>query len=97
MKLYVCYGTFKHSLRPGARHPCGYAYHALKDAGHDPEVIRTYGLGLGPEIAQRLAPGRRGEVEELTGKRTVPVLVTDDGEVITESKRIEEWAAANPA
>jgi glutathione S-transferase len=27
----------------------------------------------------------------------VPVLVTDDGEVIRESKRIVEWARANPA
>ena len=38
MKLYVCWGTFKNPLRPGG-HPCGNAYHALKDAGHDPEVL----------------------------------------------------------
>jgi glutaredoxin 2 len=35
-------------------------------------------------------------VEELTGKTMVPVLVTDDGEVINESKRIVEWARAHP-
>src|SRR5438270_735188 len=40
MKLYVCYGTFKPAPRPGG-HPCGNAYHALKDAGHEPEVIRS--------------------------------------------------------
>jgi glutaredoxin 2 len=39
----------------------------------------------------------RREVERLTGKPTVPVLVTDDGEVIPESQRIVEWARAHPA
>ena len=43
MKLYVCWGTFR-SPRPGG-HPCGNAYRALKEAGHDPEVIKSYGLG----------------------------------------------------
>ncbi len=40
--------------------------------------------------------GRR-EVEQLSGQRAVPVLVTDDGEVVADSKRIVEWAEANPA
>ena len=40
--------------------------------------------------------GRR-EVEKLTGQRAVPVLVTDDGEVVADSKRIVEWAEAHPA
>jgi hypothetical protein len=97
MKLYVCYGTFKHAPRSHGRHPCGYAYHALKDAGHDPEVIRTYGAGIGPGFMQRFLPGRRGLVEKVSGQRTVPVLVTDGGEVITESQRIVDWAKANPA
>ena len=40
----------------------------------------------------------RKEVKELTGgSNTVPVLVTDDGQVIQDSKRIVEWARANPA
>ena len=39
----------------------------------------------------------RTKVEELTGQRVVPVLVTDDGEPITESQRIIEWAQAHPA
>jgi hypothetical protein len=47
MKLYVCWGTFPNPLRPGG-HPCGNAYNALKEAGHDPEVIRSYGLGILP-------------------------------------------------
>lgn len=37
------------------------------------------------------------KVEELTGQRMVPVLVTDDGETITGSKRIVAWARENPA
>jgi Glutathione S-transferase, N-terminal domain len=56
-------------------------------------VKRTYGLGLLPDA---LTPQRR-KVRELTGRNWVPVLVTDDGEVIQDSKRIVEWARANPA
>jgi glutaredoxin 2 len=43
-----------------------------------------------------MTEGRR-EIKELTGQPVVPVLVTDDGEVINESKRIVEWAQAHPA
>jgi hypothetical protein len=94
MKLYVCYGTFTKTPRPGG-HPCGNAHEALKAAGHDPEVVKSYGFGLLPDFANRTR-GRR-EVKELTGSNVVPVLVTDDGEVVRESKRIVEWAKANPA
>jgi Glutathione S-transferase, N-terminal domain len=93
MKLYVCYGTFR-SPRPGG-HPCGNAYRALRDAGHDPEVIRSYGLGILPGIFNRTR-GRR-EVKRLTGSYMVPVLFTDDDEVVADSRRIVEWARAHPA
>jgi len=93
MKLYVCYGTWKPAPRPGG-HPCGRAYHALRDAGHDPEVVKARGLGMLPDFANN-TQGRK-EVKELTGTNMVPVLVTDDGDVVRESKRIEEWARANP-
>jgi hypothetical protein len=91
MKLYVCYGTFP-TPRPGG-HPCSNAHKALVAAGHDPEVIRTYGLGPLPDVMNP----RRKPVRELTGRNWVPVLVTDDGQVIQDSKRIVEWAGANPA
>jgi glutaredoxin 2 len=39
----------------------------------------------------------RKEVKRLTGKSWVPVLVTDDGEAIQESKTIVAWAKAHPA
>ena len=92
MKLYVCWGTFP-SPRPGG-HPCRNAHRALVEAGYDPDVERVYGLGA-PSILTK-TPGR-AKVEELTGRRWVPVLVTDDGEAIDGSGRIVEWAAKNPA
>jgi hypothetical protein len=94
MKLYVCYGTFKFSPRPGG-HPCGHAHQALVDAGHDPDVIRGYGFApLGP--LGNATRGRR-EVKELTGNYWLPALVTDDGTVVQGSDAIKAWAAANPA
>ena len=94
MKLYVCYGTWKPAPRPGG-HPCGTAYHALKEAGYEPEVIKSYGLAPLPDFLNATS-GRR-KVKELTGKSMVPVLVTDDGEVISESREIKKWAEAHPA
>ena len=91
MKLYVCWGTFG-SPRPGG-HPCKNAYEALHEAGWDPEVERTYGWGV---LGDTLNPTRR-KVRELTSQNMVPVLVTDDGEVIQDSKSIIAWAKANPA
>jgi hypothetical protein len=92
MKLYVCYGTFG-SPRPGG-HPCGNAYRALKDAGHDPEVVRTYGLGLLPDVIN--SPGRR-RIKKQTGSSWMPALETDDGELIQDSQKIVEWAQKHPA
>jgi hypothetical protein len=93
MKLYVCWGTFG-SPRPGG-HPCGNAYKALEEAGHDPEVIKSYGLGPLPGFLNATR-GRR-EVKRLTGNYWVPVLVTDEGEVISDSQEIVAWAKAHPA
>jgi len=94
MKLYICWGTFQ-TPRPGG-HPCANAHNALKEAGHDPEVVKVHGLGVGPKFLNVMTSGRR-EVEEISGQREVPVLVLDDGEVIADSRNIVEWAAANPA
>jgi Glutathione S-transferase, N-terminal domain len=55
-------------------------------------VKKAYGLGLLPDA---LTPQRK-RVRELTGRNWVPVLVTDEGEVIQDSNRIVEWARANP-
>jgi len=89
MKLYVCWGTFQ---VPGARsHPCRDAYLALKEAGHEPELIKSYGFGPLPDVTK----GRR-EVKRLSGSSWVPLLVTDD-EVVGESAEIVSWAKAHPA
>jgi len=88
MKLYVCYGTFG----AAQRHPCGNAYKALIAAGHEPEVVKTYGC-YGTD---RLFAGRR-EVKQLTGNTKVPTLVLDDGTVIDDSQNIVAWASTHHA
>lgn len=93
MKLYVCYGTFG-SPRPGG-HPCKNVHDALTEAGHDPEVVKTYGLGLLPAGLNKMSG--RGQVVEKTGQKWVPVLELDDGEVVYPSDKIIEWAKVNPA
>lgn len=93
MKLYICYGTFP-SPRPGG-HPCKNAYEALRAAGHEPELVRTYGLGLLPAAVNRRM-GREVVVEK-TGQQWVPVLELDDGQVIHPSQKIVDWAERNPA
>jgi hypothetical protein len=93
VKLYVCWGTFS-TPRPGG-HPCANAFHALKDAGHDPEVVKSYGFAPLPAALNNTAGRRRAQ--ELTGKRWVPVLELDDGTAIADSHAIVEWAAAHPA
>jgi hypothetical protein len=93
MKLYVCWGTF-YSPRPGG-HPCGNAHKALKEAGYDPEVVKSYGLAMLPGAFNN-TEGRR-EAKRLTGKYTVPLLVLDDGSFVADSKNIVDWAKRNPA
>jgi len=91
VKLYVCWGTMPTPRLGG--HPCRNAHGALTEAGWEPEVQKTYGWGL---LGDALNPTRK-PVRELTGQNWVPVLVTDDGEVIQGSQKIVEWARANPA
>jgi Glutathione S-transferase, N-terminal domain len=99
VKLYVCWGTWKGATpRPFRRaesHPCGVAHKALTEAGHDPQVVRCFGWEALPRIFN-LTRGRR-EVKKLTGQSMVPVLVTDDGEVVPGSSEIAGWAERNPA
>jgi hypothetical protein len=87
MRLHVCYGTFG----TVQRHPCANAYQSLVAAGHEPEVIRTYGC-YGTD---RLFKGRR-EIKRLTGNYKVPTLILDDGTIIDGSENIAAWANANP-
>ena len=95
MKLYVCYGTWTAGKALYA-HPCGEAHAALFAAGHRPDVVRSYGLGLLPDAFNTPFRGRR-EVRELTGNSWVPLLVLDDGTPIQGSRAIIAWAQAHPA
>jgi glutathione S-transferase len=92
LKLYVCWGVHREPLHA---HPCRIAHRALLAAGHDPQVIRVRGLGVGPRLLRWTTAGRR-EVEEISGQRVVPVLLTDSGEVVVESTAIAGWAEAHP-
>jgi hypothetical protein len=86
MKLYVCWGTFR-SPRPGG-HPCRNAHEALGGAGWQPDVEKVYGWGI---LGDALNPTRK-KIRDLTGQNMVPVLETDDGEVIAGSDRIAKCA-----
>jgi hypothetical protein len=90
MKLYVCYGTFGPD-----RHPCAKAHRALKDAGHDPDVKRSYGAAMLPDFMNP-SEGRR-EARRRTGSSWIPLLITDDDEAIQGSDQIAAWAHAHPA
>jgi hypothetical protein len=97
VRLYVCWGTWRPApWRPGGRHPCGTAHHALREAGHDPEVVRCYGLGVLPDALANRTAGRR-RAKALTGSSMVPVLELDDGTAIAGSEAIARWAYAHPA
>ena len=58
-------------------------------------MVLSYGWAVLPDFMNR-TKGRR-EVKELTGKSTVPVLVTDSGEVVSDSKNIIDWAKQHRA
>jgi hypothetical protein len=91
MKLYVCWGTYR---EPFHEHACRTAHQALRAAGYVPELIKVRGLGVGPKLIQWTTNGRC-EVEELSGQKVVPVLLTDAGEAIVESQAIVAWADAH--
>jgi glutathione S-transferase len=91
--LYTC-GQKKRG--PGFAHPCARAAKALDAAGYTYE-LRVVG-------SYRLMPwtwgGRdeeRAEVRKLSGTNEVPILVLDDGEVISGSGTIARWADEHPA
>jgi len=92
VKLYVCWGLFP---TPASGHPCRNAALALREAGHEPEIIRSYGWGLLPAWLNR-SRGRR-EARRRTGRDWVPMLVTDDDEAVVGSKAIMAWAGDNRA
>jgi len=92
MRLYVCWGTFQTF---GSGHPCRNALDALQTAGHQPEIVRSFGWGLLPAALNR-SQGRR-LARQRTGKSWLPLLITDSGDAVSGSNNIKTWAAHHPA
>jgi len=92
MILYTC-GAKK--MGPGLLHACAKAGKALDAAGYEYE-LKTVG-------GYRLVPWTRGsrdedraEVKKLSGTNEVPILVLDDGKVVSGSGAIARWAEKHP-
>jgi glutathione S-transferase len=81
---------------PGALHPCARAAKALDQAGHEYEIKVVGGYRMAAWTwGSRGAD--RAEVKRLSGTNEVPILLLDDGEVISGSGTIAHWARENPA
>lgn len=93
MVLYTC-GQKKHGAALG--HPCGRAAKALDKAGFTYEMKVVGGYRLMPWTWASRGDDR-AEVRELSGTNEVPILVLDDGEVVSGSGTIVRWANEHPA
>jgi glutathione S-transferase len=90
--LFTCELGKSFASPPGAlAHPCGRAAKALDQNGHRYEQRTVKGGSLKFWTWPSRAKDRR-EVEQLSGQRSVPILVLDDGNVITGSAQIADWA-----
>ena len=77
----------------GSMHPCAKAANALDDAGYEYELKAVRGF----KIPLTRLGGARDEIRELSGQDDVPILVLDDGEVVTGNREIVNWAQAHPS
>lgn len=91
MVLYTC----GQKLSTPSVHPCGIAGKALREAGHEFEIKTVKGYRLMPWTWSSRKKDRE-EVQRLSGRRTVPILVLDNGRVIAGSGAIRRWATENP-
>jgi glutathione S-transferase len=92
MILYTC---GKETMGPGFAHPCAKAGHALDAAGYDYEIKTVKGYRLMAWTWGSRKADRK-EVRDLSGTDEVPILVLDDGEVISGSGSIAKWAKKHP-
>jgi glutathione S-transferase len=86
MVLYTCGQKTKQA---SLGHPCGKAGRALDQAGIDYELKTVPGYRMLPWTRKA---GMRDEIKRLSGQENVPILVLDDGEVISGSGDIVRWA-----
>ena len=93
MVLYTCGmgGT-----GPPILHPCTTAVKALDKAGYTYELKKVGGYRLMP-WTRGSRKEDRAEVRELSGTDEVPILVLDDGEVVSGSSHIARWAREHPS
>jgi Glutathione S-transferase, N-terminal domain len=77
-------------------HPCARAARALRAAGYEFEIKAVKGYRL---LSRRWTSRDedRAEVRKLSGWNDVPIVLLDDGEVISGSRVIVRWARENPA
>jgi glutathione S-transferase len=92
MVLYTC-GQKKRG--PGVMHPCAKAGKALDAAGYQYELKTVKGY-RGLPLTWGTRNKDREEVKRLSGTNEVPILVLDDGEVISGSGAIASWAKEHP-
>lgn len=92
MVLYTC-GQKK--TGPGFAHPCAKAGKALDAAGYEYELKTVGGYRLAPWTWSNRGAERK-EVKRLSGTNEVPILVLDDGKVISGSGAIARWAKEHP-
>jgi glutathione S-transferase len=92
MVLYTC--GFKKSAG-SLGHPCGKAAKALDEVGYEYEIKVVGGYRMLPWTWGDRDEDR-AEVRELSGTNEVPILVLDDGEVISGSGTIARWAKEHP-
>lgn len=85
-KLYVCHGD-----EGGPKmHPCRRVQEALHAAGIDyAKVIAAHGSPI-----PLLRKGSREKLREATGDTKLPAMKLVDGTVLTHSRAIFEWIAA---
>jgi glutathione S-transferase len=92
MILYTC-GQKKRG--PAVVHPCAKAGKALDAAGYRYEMKVVGGNRLMP-WTWGSREEERAEVKKLSGTNEVPIIVLDDGEVISGSGTIARWAKEHP-
>ncbi|MBS1880030.1 MAG: glutathione S-transferase N-terminal domain-containing protein [Actinobacteria bacterium] len=93
MILYTC-GQKK--VGPGFAHPCAKAGKALDAAGYQYELKTVDGYRMA--IWTWGSRDRdREEIKRLSGTNEVPILVLDNGEVVSGSGAIARWAKEHPS
>jgi glutathione S-transferase len=90
--LYTC---GQKARQAAIGHPCGRAAKALDKAGYTYELRAVKGYRLLP-WTRSSRDEDRAEIRALSGTNEVPLLVLDDGTVISESSAIVRWAREHP-